>query len=435
MKWWLAPVLGLLILVCARPAVARPEGIAAQGCFGCHRGGQTPTVTIAPDTNTVALGQTIALVITVSATNGPTAGFYLRSSGKGTFSNIAGEGTRTNADGITHSAPKRAVVNNQTTFRVGWTAPATGAGGVNFDVWALSGSGGDGSNGDGGGEAYVSFTYGCSGQNYYPDGDNDGFGSKVLPYVRDCTKPNFRTLDNTDCNDYEAKIHPGQPEICNGKDDNCDGQIDEGLPIMTVYEDKDGDGYGGVGATKTTMFCGATKGFGVGTNDCNDDDPAINPGASEVCNGRDDNCNQRVDEEAKVYCGVGWCRRAGDGCGSAICTPGKPRAEMCNAFDDDCDGVIDNGVDLCGKGQFCQEGYCLPGNAPVRPDGGLPIIDGDGGIVPSASPSGAGGSDPGASGGTGGCSVGAATGSAAGLAGCVLALALLSASRRQRRRR
>jgi len=146
------------------------------------------------------------------------------------------------------------VVNNQTTFRVGWTAPATGAGGVNFDVWALSGSGGDGSNGDGGGEAYVSFTYGCSGQNYYPDGDNDGFGSKVLPYVRDCTKPNFRTLDNTDCNDYEAKIHPGQPEICNGKDDNCDGQIDEGLPIMTVYEDKDGDGYGGWGPPKPPCF-------------------------------------------------------------------------------------------------------------------------------------------------------------------------------------
>ena len=118
------------------------------------------------------------------------------------------------------------------------------AGGVAFDVWALSGNAGGGAAGDGGGEAYLTFTYGCSGTSFYPDGDSDGYGSKVLPMIRECTKPPFRVEDNTDCNDYEAKIHPGQPDICNVKDDNCNGQIDENLPMMTLYEDKDGDGVG-----------------------------------------------------------------------------------------------------------------------------------------------------------------------------------------------
>ena len=58
--------------------------------------------------------------------------------------------------------------------------------------------------------------------------------------------------------------------------------------------------------------------------------------------------------------------RAGDarwaGCSSNLCTPGKPRAEQCNDFDDDCDGVADNGTDLelCGKPGFvCRAGECL----------------------------------------------------------------------------
>lgn len=434
MKLWLAPLLGLLALVWARPVEARPEGIAAQGCFGCHRGGQVPTVTMTANPQTVALGQMVTLTISVSTTNGPTAGFYLRNSGKGTFVNLPGEGTRTNADGITHSAVKRAT-GNTTTFNVGWMAPAT-AGGVAFDVWALSGNGSGGAQGDGGGEAYLTITYGCTGTLFYPDGDSDGFGSKVLPPIRDCTKPPFRVEDNTDCNDYESKIRPGQPDICNLKDDNCNGQVDEGLPMMTVYEDKDGDGVG-VAGPNTMIFCGATKGFGVGTNDCNDNDATISPNAMEMCNGRDDNCNQRVDEEAKVYCGTGWCRRAGEGCGTTICTPGKPRKEMCNAFDDDCDGVVDNGThaELCGANLYCQEGYCVPGTGggppPPRSDGGLPIIDEDGGV--SGGGTGGGSPAPGASESAGGCNVGpTATVSVSGL-GAALSLLMMLANRRRRR--
>src|SRR5205814_6415164 len=55
----------------------------------------------------------------------------------------------------------------------------------------------------------------------------------------------------------------------------------------------------------------------------------------------------------------GWCRRMAPSCDPSTCVPGKPRAEMCNAFDDDCDGVIDNGPNLCAEGLTCYQGYCL----------------------------------------------------------------------------
>ena len=68
-----------------------------------------------------------------------------------------------------------------------------------------------------------------------------------------------------DCNDDDPNIHPGVTEICDSKDNNCDGFIDEGL-------DKDGDGY--------TVCSG----------DCDDNDPNIHPGAREPCD-KDYNCD------------------------------------------------------------------------------------------------------------------------------------------------
>lgn len=78
-----------------------------------------------------------------------------------------------------------------------------------------------------------------------------------------------------DCNDGDAAVYPGRGEICNSKDDNCDGRIDEGW-------DQDADG---------VTSCGG---------DCNDTDPLISPKAQETCNGRDDNCNKIVDENCPV---------------------------------------------------------------------------------------------------------------------------------------
>lgn len=77
-------------------------------------------------------------------------------------------------------------------------------------------------------------------------------------------------------------------------------------------------------------------------------------GFAEVCNGEDDNCNGQVDEEMPlIWCGIGSCLRSISSChnGAAAdpntCVPGAPVAEVCNALDDDCDGVSDNGDNLC----------------------------------------------------------------------------------------
>src|SRR5207249_9409570 len=80
--------------------------------------------------------------------------------------------------------------------------------------------------------------------------------------------------DRTDCAILDPTIHHGAAEVCNNKDDNCDGRIDEGF-------DADGDGV-------TTCA--------LPVADCNDANPSIYPGAPEICDHIDDNCNGLVDE-------------------------------------------------------------------------------------------------------------------------------------------
>lgn len=361
-------------------------------------------MTITPDSSVIAPGQRVTFTIAVSATYGPAGGFYMPTPTAGAFTALAG--TKLWPDGgITHAAPGRAS-GNQVTFQVAWTAPAQpAAGGVNLTVFALSANGDNTNRNDGPTQTFASFAYGCAaGTKYYFDSDGDNYGSLASGWTLSCTPPPQYAKEPGDCNDSDSKIHPGAPEICDGKDNNCDGAVDEGLANIVLCEDKDGDGHGVMGATTHIGCTPNLQGFGVCDGDCKDTDPSVYPGAMELCNEQDDNCDGKVDENARPTCGVGWCKRYGEGCGANLCVPGPPRAEQCNSFDDDCDGVADNGsdIDLCGEASGCRGGRCVP--IDTSSDGGSASSSSSTSGSGSGSPPGSGGSasEPTGSGGSSG---------------------------------
>ncbi len=362
----------LLAALAPRAALARKNGIVAFSCDGCHTGGKPATVGLTASPDNPSLGQMVTLTITVSQTNGPVAGFYISTMPQvGTFKTITpGTQVTGTGSGVTHSAPINGGSGGVTTIQVGWSSSTPV--GANFILYALSANNDGTSKGDAGGSAVLSLTSGCSGTSYYLDQDADGYGTSDPGYqvIKDCSMPVGYAPINGDCDDFTATVHPGAPEICDGKDNNCDGKIDENLGSQMFCQDKDGDGHGVPGAM---MVMGCTPGSGYGDcgGDCNDNDPTIHPGAMEICDGKDNNCDGRVDEGAKVTCGVGWCRRNAVGC-TAQCTPGAPNVETCNLFDDDCDGVVDNGTDLelCGAaGLKCVEGVCVDSSTVVSSGG------------------------------------------------------------------
>ena len=127
---------------------------------------------------------------------------------------------------------------------------------------------------------------------WYADSDGDGYGD-ALNTFETCTLPVGYVLDNMDCDDNVASINPNAIEVCDGIDNNCDGQIDEGVTI-TYYADLDGDGFGD--SSYTIQACSAPTDYVLDNTDCDDSNAMIYPGAPELCDGLDNNCDGFIPE-------------------------------------------------------------------------------------------------------------------------------------------
>jgi hypothetical protein len=358
------------LVLCPALAWAKADGIATTSCSGCHGSAPVTSVTLTGPSGAVAVGATVTLTVTIQSAGIAVGGMWLTSEGVGTFT--PGSGEKINGQGVSHSMPKTAT-NGTVVFTTGWTTTST-PDGADFNVAVVGGNGDDRTSGDETGSAYLTFTWGCTGVPYYVDFDGDGHGNALAGIHMRCgPTPGYSALGD-DCDDNDATVYPGAPELCDGRDNNCNGQIDEGLTMAMTWPDNDGDTYGDIRAA-SSLGCSSSHRSSNNT-DCDDTDPNIHPGAMEVCNGKDDDCNGLIDDGVEARCGTGWCARIGPTCDPAMCTPGEPRAEICNDFDDDCDGVIDNG-ELCGPNGICYEGQCYSGDAPL--DGGTSSGTGGGG--------------------------------------------------------
>ncbi len=171
---------------------------------------------------------------------------------------------------------------------------------------------------------------------YFADADADGYGSASAP-LSTCEAPGEGYVsDSTDCDDTRGDANPGEIEVCDEIDNDCDGAVDEEV-TSPFYEDRDGDGYGTDAATDEA--CIPLTGYAPLDGDCDDDDPDFNPGAEETCADAEDyNCDGSIGYVDADGDGHAACTECDDG--NAAVNPAA--AEICNDLDDDCDGDIDD---------------------------------------------------------------------------------------------
>ncbi|WP_408888496.1 putative metal-binding motif-containing protein [Myxococcus faecalis] len=201
-----------------------------------------------------------------------------------------------------------------------------------------------------------------------PDPDHDGYLSAAN--------------GGTDCDDTDEMRNPSQQEICDDKDNNCAGGVDEGLPKVPMFRDGDGDGVGGE-AIQHCVPAEGVRGYATVGGDCKDDDADIAPGKADICDDKDNNCNGDTDEndDKKWYLDndgdgvpegpahVVRCTSPGPkymkypsgppfDCDDADARRAPNKQELCDGIDNNC--ASDNGVAIDEtfptKGSSCAQG-------------------------------------------------------------------------------
>jgi len=254
---------------------------------------------------------------------------------------------------------------------------------------------------------------------WYADTDGDGYGDAGSATVS-CNRPAGFVADSGDCDDGDSAVNPAATEICDSVDNDCDGTVDEAdaSDASSWYADDDGDSYGD--ASDTTIACDQPSGTVADSSDCDDGDSAVNPAATELCDGIDNDCDGTTDEDDASGAGTWYADDDGDGYGdlsttdtscsaptgyvadSSDCDDGdsavNPAAtEACDGIDNDCDGTVDEASASDAPTWYADtdgDGYGDPGHATVscnRPAGFVAdssdCDDGDSAVNPAATES------------------------------------------------
>ena len=194
---------------------------------------------------------------------------------------------------------------------------------------------------------------------WYGDADGDGYGGSQFT-AQECSAPQGYVASSDDCDDLDATSFPGAVEICDGADNDCDQETDEGVQT-TFYADGDSDGFGD--SSTTTESCSTPIGYVANGDDCDDNSAQVSPAAYELCDSVDNDCDAAVDENAldestwyadtdsdgygdsassQTACDApsGFVANRDD-CNDADGTISPAATEDCDAVDNDCDGVTD----------------------------------------------------------------------------------------------
>jgi MYXO-CTERM domain-containing protein len=197
------------------------------------------------------------------------------------------------------------------------------------------------------------------------DADGDAYGSAAT--VTACPG-DAGTADNAlDCDDTRADANPGALEVCDGVDNDCDGDIDDddastdGSTMSTWYGDDDGDGYGD--SSDDTEACDAPDGHAAEGGDCDDLNPDIRPGATDV---PDDGVDQDCD-------GADATSGGSDGADGTDGTDGSDGADGADGGADGADGGTD-GTDGADGGVDGDDGGGEKGGCSTAPTSPLPLL-------------------------------------------------------------